>query len=53
VIEARKGLGQGSVLSPILFNIYLEEAITSSKLMNMLVKEGRLLAYADDLVIRA
>jgi hypothetical protein len=30
-INAEMGLHQGSVLSPVLFNVYLEEAIKSSK----------------------
>jgi retron-type reverse transcriptase len=32
-IEMKGGVAQGSVLSPILFNIYLEEALKSSRLI--------------------
>ena len=42
---------QGGVLSPMLFNVYLEEALgTTSKLREM-VNRGDLLAFADDMLI--
>ena len=42
---------QGGVLSPMLFNIYLEEALgTTSKLREM-VSKGDLLVFADDMLI--
>ena len=45
------GLSQGSVLSPVLFNVYLEEAINSSKKLEEVRKRGDLLAFADDMLV--
>lgn len=44
------GVVQGSVLSPQLFNIYLEEALLSNDTLRNKYQHGGLLAYADDLV---
>ena len=45
------GVVQGGVLSPMLFNFYLEEALgTTSKLREMVNRE-ELLAIADDMLI--
>jgi hypothetical protein len=44
------GLPQGSVLSPVLFNVYLEEAIKSSKILEEMRSRGDLLALADDMI---
>ena len=50
-MNAEMGLPQGSILSPVLFNVYLEEALgTTSKLREM-VNRGDLLAFADDMLI--
>ena len=49
--SADLGVVQGGVLSPMLFNVYLEEALgTTSKLREM-VNRGDLLAFADDMLI--
>jgi hypothetical protein len=45
------GLPQGSVLSPVLFNVYLEEAIKSSKILEEVRSKGDLLAFADEMLV--
>jgi hypothetical protein len=45
------GLPHGSVLSPVLFNVYLEEAIKSSQKLNEVRSRGDLLAFADDMLV--
>jgi len=45
------GLPQGSFLSPVLFNVYVEEAIKSSKKLDEVRSRGDLLAFADDMLV--
>ena len=45
------GLPQGSVLSPVLFNVYLEEAIRSSNKLEEIRRRGDLFAFADDMLV--
>ena len=50
-INAEMGLPLGSVLSPVLFNVYLEEAIKSSSKLEEVRSRGDLLAFADDMLV--
>ncbi len=50
-MSAEMGLPQGSILSPVLFNVYLEEALKSSNKLEELRKRGDLLAFADDMLV--
>ena len=49
--NAERGVVKGTVLSPMLFNVYLEEALNSSKKLSEMRKRGDLLAFADDMLI--
>jgi hypothetical protein len=46
-ISTHWGVPQGGVLSPTLFNVYLEEALKSKTLLWQAAQRGNLLAYAD------
>jgi retron-type reverse transcriptase len=50
-MNAEMGLPQGSILSPVLFNVYLEEALKSSKKLEDMRRRGDLLAFADDMLV--
>jgi hypothetical protein len=52
-IKANKGVPQGSSVSPSLFNLYLEDAIMSNNLLSAAARNGKLRAFADDLLIVA
>ena len=45
------GLPQGSILSPVLFNVYLEEALNISRKLEEMRRRGDLLAFADDMLV--
>ena len=48
---ANLGVVQGGVFSPLLFNVYLEEALGSTQKLREMVNRGDLLAFADDMLI--
>ena len=50
-MNAEMGLPQGSTLSPDLFNVYLEEALKSSRKLEDMRRRGDLLAFADDMLV--
>ena len=49
--SANLGVVQGGVLSPLLFNVYLEEALGSTQMVREMVSRGDLLAFAVDMLI--
>ena len=49
--SADLGVVQGGVLSPMLFNVYLEEAVGTTQKLREMVNRGDLLAFADDMLI--
>jgi hypothetical protein len=49
--KAEIGLPQGSILSPVLFNVYLEEALKTSKKLEEVRRRGDLLAFANDMLV--
>ena len=50
-MNAEMGLPQGSILSPVLFNVYLEEALKTSQKLEEVRRGGDLLAFADDMLV--
>ena len=50
-MNAEMGLPQCSILSPVLFNVYLEEALKSSRKLEDMRRRGDLLAFEDDMLV--
>ena len=51
-MSAEMGFSQGSILSPVLFNVYLEEALKSSRKLEETKKErGPARLSSDDLLV--
>ena len=50
-IKVNKEVHQGSVLSPSLFNIYLEWALESVPELKAALEAGKIIAFADDLLL--
>ena len=49
--SADLGVVQGGVLSPMLFNVYLEEALDTTSKLREMISRGDLLTFADDMLI--
>jgi hypothetical protein len=41
-----------SVLNPKIFNIYLEAALKGQYLLRQMIRRGKVLVYADDLMVK-
>jgi retron-type reverse transcriptase len=50
-IKPGKGVMQGSIMSPLLFNTVLNAALQDNPLLRSLAKNRSILAYADDVVM--
>jgi hypothetical protein len=50
-METEMGVLKGSILSPVLFNVYLEEALKSSNKLEEVRRRVDLLAFADDMLV--
>ena len=48
-MNAEMGLPQGCILSPVLFNVYLEEELKTSNKLEEVRKRRDLLAFVDDM----
>ena len=52
-IKVKKGVQQGSVLSPLLFNTFLEFALNKIPALQEAISEKKVVAFADDLLLIA
>ena len=50
-MNAEMGLSQNSILSPVLFNVNLEEALRSLQKLMEMIRRGDLLAFDDDMLV--
>lgn len=50
-ILTNKGVPQGGVLSPHLFNIYMEHALMKNETLKKLIQKEQLVCFADDVLI--
>ena len=46
-----KGVQQGNVLSPLLFNLNLDFCLKDNKILKQAIKEGKLACFADDCLL--
>lgn len=50
-IKPERGVMQGSLLSPFLFNVYLEHAMKDNAKLKSMIQRGDLFGYADDVAM--
>ena len=51
IFDVLKEVMQGSVLSPLLFNVYLEEGLKKNQFLQKLIQENKLFGFAADLLV--
>lgn len=44
-------VSQGGVLSPLLFNVYLEDTLMANPILKAAVELGKIIAFADDVLL--